>query len=333
MRVSELALGTMTFGDAWGWGADPATARRIFDVFAEAGGNFVDTACNYTDGESEDLVGTFTQSDRGHFVIATKYTLTSRPDDPNAGGNHRKNLVQTLERSLSRLRTGYVDLLWLHMWDYTTPVEEILRAIDDLVRAGKVLHVGFSDTPAWVVSYAAALAETRGWTRPVAVQGPYSAADRAMERDILPMARSLGMAATLWGVLDGGVLTGKYDPDAATDAPRRYGDAEQGDVALRIGQEVRAIAGSLGRTPAQVAINWVRQQDRGTMIPIVGARTEAQIRENLAALDFELSPELLARLDDAHRLDPGFPHSFLASDGVRGLIFGETFGLIDRSIA
>ncbi len=328
LRVSELALGTMTFGDAWGWGAPPEDARKIFDAFAEAGGNFIDTACNYTDGQSEELVGEFTESDRGHFVIATKYTLTSRPDDPNAGGNHRKNMVQTLERSLSRLRTDHVDVLWLHMWDETTPVEEILRAMDDLVRAGKVLHVGFSDTPAWVVSQAVAIADLRGWTRPVAVQGPYSLADRGIERDILPMARTLGLAATLWGVLEGGVLTGKYDDGGGPDAQRYEG--EQGETELRLGREVRAIASELGRTPAQVAIDWVRQQDRGTLIPILGARTEAQIHDDLGSLEFELSAEVMARLDAANRVDPGFPHSFLASSGVRRLIFGDTFELIDR---
>jgi aryl-alcohol dehydrogenase-like predicted oxidoreductase len=333
LRVSELALGTMTFGDAWGWGAPRDEARRIFDVFAGAGGNFVDTACNYTDGQSEELVGEFAEGDRDHFVLATKYTLTARRDDPNAGGNHRKNMVQTLERSLRRLRTDRVDLLWLHMWDSTTPVEEILRAMDDLVRAGKVLHVGFSDTPAWVISYAAAVADARGWSRPVAVQGPYSAADRSMERDVLPMARTLGMAATLWGVLEGGVLTGKYDDEAAnTGATRRY-SGEQGATELRLGREARAIASELGRSPAQVAINWVRQQDRGTMIPIVGARTVAQIVDDLGALEFELTLEMMRRLNEANPLDLGFPHSFLASDGVRGLIFGETYDLIDRDRA
>ena len=172
LRVSEVALGTMTFGETWGWGASEGECRRMFDAFVEAGGNFVDTAGNYTDGQSEDIVGSLTAPDREHFVIATKYTLTSRRADPNAGGNHRKNLVQALEASLHRLRTDYVDLLWVHMWDGMTPVEEVVRALDDLVSSGKVLYVGISDTPAWVVSRAVTLAHQYGWSPFVAVQGP-----------------------------------------------------------------------------------------------------------------------------------------------------------------
>jgi aryl-alcohol dehydrogenase-like predicted oxidoreductase len=328
MRVSELALGTMTFGDAWGWGAPPEESRKIFDLFADAGGNFVDTSCNYTNGQSEELVGEFTETDREHFVIATKYSLTSRREDPNAGGNHRKNMVQTLEHSLRRLRTEYVDLLYLHMWDYTTPVEEILRAMDDLVRTGKVLHVGFSDTPAWVISYAVATAALRGWARPAAIQGPYSLADRALERDLLPMARELEMASTMWGLLEGGVLTGKYDDAEGETGPRRY-SGEQGERELELGRRVRAVAAELGRSPAQVAINWARQQAVGTLIPILGARTEAQMRDDLGVLEFELSDEAMRRLSEASPFDPGFPHSFLSSRGVRELIFGDTFGLID----
>jgi aryl-alcohol dehydrogenase-like predicted oxidoreductase len=164
LRVSELALGTMTFGETWGWGASKDESRKIFDAFATAGGNFIDTANNYTDGTSEEFVGDFIATDREHFVVATKYTLSTRRDDPNAGGNHRKSMVRALEASLRRLGTDYVDLLWLHMWDGLTPVEEVLRAFDDLVRAGKVLYVGFSDTPAWVVSRAHAIATVRGWT-------------------------------------------------------------------------------------------------------------------------------------------------------------------------
>ena len=164
LRVSEVALGTMTFGDAWGWGASEDESRRMFEAFVEAGGNFVDTACNYTDGQSESIVGALVEPQRERFVVATKYTLTARRDDPNAGGNHRKNLVQTLEASLRRLRTDYVDLLWLHMWDGMTPVDEVVRALDDLVSSGKVLYVGISDTPAWVVSQAVTLADLRGWS-------------------------------------------------------------------------------------------------------------------------------------------------------------------------
>ena len=325
LRVSELALGTMTFGEDWGWGASKEESGRIFDRYAEAGGNFVDTANNYTNGTSERFVGEFVARDRDHFVLATKYTLTERKEDPNFGGNHRKNLLRSLRGSLERLGTDYVDLLWLHMWDGTTPVEDVLRTMEDVVRSGKALHVGFSDTPAWVVASAVAIADARGWVRPAAVQLPYSLADRAPEREVLPMANALGLAVTAWGLLEDGVLTGKYRRKA--EEPRRNESASE--RGMGIGDAVVALADEIGRSPAQVAINWIRQQP-GTIVPIVGARRETQIKDNLACLDFELTPEQLDRLAAASPIDLGFPRSFLESDGVRGLIFGETFDLIDR---
>ena len=325
LRVSELALGTMTFGETWGWGASKEESRSIFDAFAEAGGNFVDTANNYTDGTSEEYVGEFVASDREHFVIATKYTLSTRRDDPNAGGNHRKNMVQALEASLRRLRTDYVDLLWLHMWDGLTPVEEVMRAFDDLVRAGKVLYVGFSDTPAWVVSRAHAIATLRGWTPPVAIQLPLSLADRGAQRDLTPMARELDLAVCAWGTLEGGTLTGKYF--SKDGGARRY-SGDPGETEQALAREVMAVAEERGSSPAQVAINWVRQQP-GLVIPILGARSEAQIRDNLACLEHELSEAQLDRLTQAAPLSLGFPHSFLASEHVAQLIFGDTRPLID----
>jgi aryl-alcohol dehydrogenase-like predicted oxidoreductase len=325
LRVSELALGTMTFGETWGWGASKEESRRIFDAYAEAGCTFVDTANNYTDGTSEQYVGDFVAPDREHFVIATKYTLSTRRDDPNAGGNHRKNMVQALEASLRRLRTDYVDLLWLHMWDGLTPVEEVMRAFDDLVRAGKVLYVGFSDTPAWVVSRAHAIASLRGWTPPAAVQLPLSLADRGAQRDLLPMARELDLAACAWGTLEGGTLTGKYF--AQDGGPRRY-SGEPGETEQALAREVMAVAEEAGCTPAQVALNWVRQQP-GLVIPIVGARTEQQARDNLECLEHQLSAEQLDRLTAAAPISLGFPHSFLGSQHVTELIFGDTRPLLD----
>jgi aryl-alcohol dehydrogenase-like predicted oxidoreductase len=324
LRVSEVALGTMTFGEAWGWGASRAECRHIFEAFVDAGGNFVDTACNYTDGESEEIVGELVEADRDRFVVATKYTLTSRREDPNAGGNHRKNLMRTLEQSLRRLRTDYVDLLWLHMWDGMTPVEEVVRALDDLVSTGKVLHVGISDTPAWVVARAVTLAELRGWSPFVALQAPYSLADRDVERELLPMASSLGMTFTPWGMLEGGALTGKYLNEE--DEPRRYDGV--GARANSIAREVIAIADELGATPAQVAIAWVRAQPWHS-VPIMGARSQAQLRENLGGLEIEVSPDQLRRLGSVGEFRAGFPRDFLESEDVRGLIFGDTFGLID----
>jgi aryl-alcohol dehydrogenase-like predicted oxidoreductase len=324
LRVSELALGTMTFGETWGWGASREESRRMLDAFVDAGGNFVDTACNYTDGESESLLGELAESRRERLVLATKYSLTSRRDDPNAGGNSRKNLVQTLEESLRRLRTDYVDLLWLHMWDGMTPVEEVVRGLDDLVTAGKVLYVGLSDTPAWVVSRAVTMAELSGRARPVALQHPYSLADRDAENELLPMAQELELAVTTWGILEGGALTGKYLADA--DGPRRYDGV--GERVNAIAREVLAVADEVAATPGQVATAWVLAQP-WPLVPIVGARTEAQLRENLASLEVELGDEQLARLDEASGFRLGFPRSFLESPDVRGLIFGDTYELID----
>jgi aryl-alcohol dehydrogenase-like predicted oxidoreductase len=324
LRISEVALGTMTFGEAWGWGASKDECSRIFDAFVEAGGNLVDTASNYTDGQSEDIVGELVEPDRDRFVVATKYTLTSRREDPNAGGNHRKNLTRTLEQSLRRLRTDYVDLLWLHMWDGMTPVEEVVRALDHLVSSGKVLHVGISDTPAWVVARAVTLAELRGWSPFVALQAPYSLADRDVERELLPMASALGMTFTPWGMLEGGALTGKYLDDA--DEPRRYDGV--GTRTNSIAREVIAVAEEVGATPAQVAIAWVSAQ-AWHIVPIVGARSLAQLRENLGGLEIELTPDQLGRLASVGDFRAGFPRDFLESEDVRELIFGDTFELID----
>ena len=324
LRVSELALGTMTFGTDWGWGADRDECRKIFDRYAEAGGNFLDTANNYTGGTSERIVGELVAADRDHFVVATKYSLSTRPDDPNAGGNHRKSLVRALEASLERLGTDYVDLLWVHMWDGMTPVEEVVRALDDLVRAGKVLYVGCSDTPAWAAARAVTLAELRGWAAFCGLQVPWSLADRSVEREHLPLAAALDLAVTPWGVLESGELTGKYlTPDGRPTRSRpEHVSSRVNDLA----REVMAVAADLGRPPAQVAINWVRQQDPGcVVIPIVGARSAAQLADNLSCLDLQLSPAQLDRLSAASAFQSGFPRSFLESDHVRGLVFGTTF--------
>lgn len=325
LRVSELCLGTMTFGETWGWGASKDDSRKIFDAFAARGGNFIDTANNYTDGTSEEYVGEFIHADRERYVLATKYTLTERNADPNGGGNSRKNMMQSVNRSLKRLNTDYIDLLHLHMWDFTTPVAEVMRGMDDLVRAGKVLYVAFSDTPAWVVSYAIGLAEKYGWSRPVAFQFPYSLLDRAAERNVIPMAKAMDLALMPWGLLSGGELTGKYN--TANDEPKRSADA--GDRAKRAAEVLMAMARDIGRKPSQIAINWVRQQ-QGNFIPILGARTEAQLVENLGVLDFELSAHQIEELNQLADFQLGFPLSFLTNDHVRGLIFGETFAQIDN---
>ena len=192
LRVSELALGTMTFGEEWGWGASKEECHKMFDAYAHAGGNFIDTANRYTEGTAERIVGELIAADRAHFVLASKYTLKMRNGDPNYCGNHRKNMVQSLEASLKRLHTDYLDMFWVHAWDFLTPVEEVMRGLDDLVRAGKVLYIGISDTPAWVVAQANTLADLRGWTSFIGIQAQYSLIERTPERELLPMARALG---------------------------------------------------------------------------------------------------------------------------------------------
>ena len=329
LRVSELALGAMTFGEEWGWGASPAESRRLFDAFASAGGNFIDTANRYTEGTSERLVGEFIADDREHYVVATKYTLYMRPEDPNFAGNHRKNMMQSLEASLRRLDTDYVDLYWVHAWDFTTPVEEVMRGLDDLVRQGKVLYVGISDTPAWVVSRANMLAELRGWSSFVGLQIRYSLIDRTPERDLLPMARALDLAVTPWSVLGAGVLSGKYSRGDAPAEGRAKEGAATVERNLRIAEEVVAVADQIGCTPSQVAISWVRGQP-GVIVPLIGARNLAQLQDNLGALDVVLSEEQRARLDDVSRIELGFPHDFLAEEPIRQLVYGGVGDRLDN---
>lgn len=329
LRVSELGLGTMTFGEDWGWGASRKESRRIFDRYADAGGNFIDTANRYTEGTSERFVGEFVSSDRDHFVVATKYTLFNREGDPNAAGNHRKNMVQSLEGSLQRLGMEYVDLLWLHAWDFLTPVEEIMRGLDDLVRAGKVLYVGISDTPAWVVSQANTLADLRGWSPFVALQIEYSLIQRTPERDLLPMARALDLAVTPWGILGSGVLTGKYNRDRRPEQGRALEGRGQDPEILEVGAEVVAVAEEIGCTPTAVAVSWIRQQP-GVFVPLLGARTLSQLEDNLGALEIRLDEEHMARLEEATRVDLGFPHDFLAREYIRNLTHAGTWDRIDN---
>lgn len=329
LRVSELALGTMTFGEEWGWGASKEESRRIFEAYSQAGGNFIDTANRYTEGSSERFVGDFVRSDREHFVLASKYTLVTRQGDPNASGNHRKSLVQALDASLERLGTDYLDLYWLHAWDFTTPIEEVMRALDDQVRSGKILHIGVSDTPAWVVSRANAIAELRGWTPFTALQIEYSLIERTPERDLLPMARALDIAVMPWAPLAGGLLTGKYTANRGEEDRRlKEGSGRLAERNVAIAKAVDGIAGELGRSPSQVALNWVHQQ-AGTIVPIVGTRREAQIRENLGALEWKLSDEHLARLSEVSRIELGFPHAFLQSPGVQNVVYSGVRDQID----
>ena len=333
LRVSPMSLGTMTFGSDWGWGSDKDEARTIFDAYVDHGGNFVDTANQYTNGTAEQFVGQFAAGRRDSLVIATKYTLTARLGDPNAGGNHRKSMVQSVEQSLRRLDTDYVDLLYLHAWDGSTPVEEIMRAFDDLARAGKVLYVGISDTPAWQVSRMQTIADLRGWSPFAALQIEYSLIERTVERDLIPMARELGLGVIPWSPLASGVLTGKYGPaDLAHDGGTASAEGTRKNVAaangsltergLAIAAVVKEVATSLGRTPSQVALAWTLLNPAVTA-PITGVRTLAQFEDNLGALDLRFTPDQVSRLDKASAVDHGFPHEFLARPMTQNVMFGD----------
>jgi aryl-alcohol dehydrogenase-like predicted oxidoreductase len=310
LRVSELVLGAMTFGEQGGVGAPMSECRRMLDLYAEAGGNMIDTAVNYRDGASEEFLGELLAGRRESFVLGTKYTVSRDRTDPNAAGNHRKNLRASLETSLRRLRTDYVDLYWVHMWDRHTPVEETMRALDDAVQAGKVLYVGISDAPAWVVARANTLAQWRGWSPFIGLQVPYSLLQRDIERELLPMAESLGLGVTAWSPLAGGVLSGKYTrPESASGGRLAPESLSSRDHA--VARVVQDVADELGVTPSQVAIAWT--MSRSPVIhPIIGARTADQLRDNLAALDLTLQPETVTRLEEATGFTLGFPNDFIA---------------------
>jgi aryl-alcohol dehydrogenase-like predicted oxidoreductase len=329
LRVSELSLGTMTFGEEWGYGADREESKKIFDAFAEAGGNFMDTANRYTEGTSERFLGEFMASNRDHFVLATKYSLIDRVGDGlSYSGNSRKNMMRTVEGCLKRLKTEYIDVFYLHAWDFLTPIEEVLRGVDDLVRSGKVHYAGISDTPAWIVAQANTIADLRGWTRFNALQVEYSLIQRTVEREMLPMARELDIAVTAWAALAGGALTGKYL--VQNDDPKRLAEnsARLNERSRAITQAAVDIAKELGCSPSHVAINWVRQKNQ-TVIPVIGARRLSQIQDCLECLQHPLPPEAIARLDAVSAIELGFPHDFLAGPTVTNILFSGMKDKID----
>jgi aryl-alcohol dehydrogenase-like predicted oxidoreductase len=332
MRVSPICLGTMTFGTEWGFGADLEESRQIVDLYADRGGNFIDTANIYTNGSSESFLGQILQNRRDRFVIATKYSLNTDPTNPNAGGNHRKSLVRSIEASLKRLGTDYIDLYWLHAWDYRNSIEEVMRAMDDMVKQGKILSIGLSDTPAWVVSEGQAIAKMRGWTQVSAIQLEYNLAQRTSEADLLPMAWHHAITPTAWSPLAGGVLSGKYsredlqDSEGEKDGSNRKGGikamGQLSDRSLAIVDVVKEIAKEVDRTPSQVSLNWLVQQP-GKPIPIVGARKVSHLEDNINALDFTLSPEQIDKLNRASSFDLPFPHSFINSEMYHNVVDGK----------
>jgi aryl-alcohol dehydrogenase-like predicted oxidoreductase len=331
LRVSPIALGTMTFGQDWGWGADAQESRRIFDLYVDRGGNFVDTAVNYTNGASERLLGEFLRGKRERIVLATKFTMAREPGNPNSGGNHRLNMLRSVEQSLRQLDTDRIDLLYLHGWDFTTQPEEVMRALDDLVRAGKIVYAGICNTPAWRIAQMQTLAELFGWAPFVALQIEYSLIERTVEHELIPMAAALGMGVLPWSPLGGGVLTAKYtradvadSREAAVAATRKGVMASSGqlsDRALDIADVVRSVAQEIGATASQVALAWTLSNPAVTA-PVMGARTLAQAEDNLGALLVALSNEHRARLDAASAPEPVFPSRFIGRPLVQQLIFG-----------
>jgi aryl-alcohol dehydrogenase-like predicted oxidoreductase len=323
LRVSPLCLGTMTFGEDWGWGAGKEDCRRQVDLYSDQGGNFIDTANMYTNGSSESILGDLLQGRRDQFVLATKYTFASMFGDPNSAGNHRKSFHQALEASLKRLQTDYIDLYWVHVYDGLTPADELMRCFDDAVRAGKILYAGVSDFEAWRVAQCNTLAELRGWSKFVGLQIEYSLVERTPERDLLPMARELGIGVTPWSPLAQGVLTGKFLDKKPSEATR-LGDGGETEFSrkylnARTEQAARAVvkvAQELGRPAAQVALAWLLHQP-GVTSPIIGGRKIEQIADNLKAVEITLSAEQLKTLNDATRIEPGFPHDFLQYNQVK----------------
>lgn len=326
LRVSEVFLGAMTFGEEKGPGASLEESRRMLDAYVEAGGNVIDTAVNYRNGESESFVGELLEGRRDRLVVATKYTVSRDRTDPNAAGNHRKNLKLSLETSLRRLRTDYIDLYWVHIWDHHTPIEETMRALDDAVQAGKILYIGISDTPAWIVSRANTLAEWRGWSPFVGLQVPYNLLRRDIERDLLPMAEAYGMSVATWGPLADGLLSGKFTRPSNPAVKTRLAPGGISEHEHAVVQVVQDVASQLGVTASQVAIAWIRSRSR-MIHPIIGARRLEQLTENLGALTIELPAELIARLDAASDFKVGFPGDFISS--ISSFVYGEAASLVD----
>jgi len=331
LRVSEASLGTMTFGEEWGWGSTIDEARKIYEAYRDAGGNFIDTANVYTNGSSERFVGEFIKDHRQSIVLATKYSNAVPGNDPNAAGNHRKSMVQAVEASLKRLQTAYIDLYWVHIWDGLTPVEEVMRALDDLVRMGKVLYVGISDAPAWWVAQANTLAHLRGWSPFVGLQVEYSLIERTPERELMPMAQALNIGFTAWSPLAGGVLTGKYHGYGSSEQARMSSDMmkdfrPEQQRADRVVAAVKQVSDQVGRSMAQVALAWLRYREV-PVIPILGARKLSQLQDNLASLELALSPDQIKILDNASHVELGFPQELYAKEFARGLRYG---GMHDR---
>ncbi|GAB4544923.1 MAG: aldo/keto reductase [Phycisphaerales bacterium] len=331
LRVSPLCLGAMTFGTDWGIGVEEPESVEILEAYLDKGGNFIDTANMYNKGHSEVILGNYfhdrhgvgqngaTFPERDRVVIATKWLGNLYPGDPNGGGASRKTMIESVDHSLRRLRTDYIDLLWQHFWDRHTPIEETMRALDDLVTSGKVRYVGFSDTPAWVCAQAQMLAHFRGWSPLIALQIEYSLAERTVEGELIPMAQHLGLGVTPWSPLKGGVLTGKYRKGQMPDEGRVGEDSNAlSDKNFAIVDVLERVAGQAGCTIAQAALAWVRLRP-GVDSTIIGARRMHHLEDNLKSLDVDLSDEHISALDEVSEPKLNFPHDFLnfVTDGIQ----------------
>ena len=307
LRVSPFALGTMTFGEDWGWGSSVAESEAILAAYLDRGGNHIDTANIYTAGHSEKIIGDYLARQPGRrdrLVIGTKFFANLFAGDPNGGGAGRKSLIAALEASLRRLQTDYIDLYWIHNWDRGTPIEETLRTLDDLVRAGKIRYVGFSDLPGWKVGQAQTLATLRGWAPAIAMQLEYSLIERTGEGELVPAAQELGLGLMPWSPLKSGWLSGKFSRTSRGDSTRAIGAPTERD--WRIIDQVAAVAKQLDTSSAQVAISWVHGRP-GVASTLVGARTVAQLNDNLAALTVALTPAQRASLDEVSKPTLNFP--------------------------
>jgi aryl-alcohol dehydrogenase-like predicted oxidoreductase len=316
LKVSPFCFGAMTFGNEWGFGSDEPTSKRILDVFFDRGGNFIDTSNFYTQGHSERIIGEHIGQDpakRTRAVIATKFSANMAAKDPNAGGASRKSIISACEASLRRLKTDYIDLYWLHWDDPFTPLEETLSALNALVSGGKVRYIGISDTPAWKISRAHAIAGFRGWANVIAIQIEYSLLERTVEGDLIPMAMALGLGVTSWGPLRAGVLSGKYTRDnMRAESPGRAPSvsANSNEHTFEVLDALHAVARRYDTSAARVALAWVLRRP-GVTAPIIGARTEAQLQDNLAAFAIELTAADLEELNDVSASRLSFPHEFL----------------------
>lgn len=334
LRVSTLALGTGNFGTAWPFGSSKEEAKNVFDKYAEAGGNFIDTSDGYQAGQSESFIGDFLANERDNFVLASKYSMGTT--QMQTTGNSRKTMIRAVEESLKRLKTDRLDLYWVHLSDGQTPLEEIVRGLDDLVRAGKINYAGFSNFPAWRIANASLLADLRGWAPIIGIQVEYNLIERTADRELLPMAEALGLGVAFWSPLAGGTLTGKYR-NKETDPNSRLALAggllvkdEKGERETMIMDTVETIAKETGKNNIDVALAWIRQKyDESSLstVTIIGPRTLKQLDDNLATLDLQLTTDQIRKLNEVSQISLGSPHEIIAAS--QNNLFGRGTGLIE----